>query len=47
MRLERKDYLRRHMQRSGKSMRKVYVATPLGYKAAARARAGSANCSLS
>ncbi|HVN03453.1 MAG TPA: PadR family transcriptional regulator [Bryobacteraceae bacterium] len=31
--LEKKGYLRSSIERNGKSLRKVYRATPLGYKA--------------
>ena len=37
--LERKGYLRSAEQRSGKSLRKVYRATPAGRKALSNARA--------
>ena len=38
-RLEKKGYLRSSEQRNGKSLRKIYRATPLGRKALAAARA--------
>jgi DNA-binding PadR family transcriptional regulator len=36
--LEKKGYLRTSIERNGKSMRKVYKATPLGKKALAAAK---------
>jgi DNA-binding PadR family transcriptional regulator len=36
--LERKGYLRSTVERSGKSSRRMYQATPLGHKALAAAR---------
>jgi DNA-binding PadR family transcriptional regulator len=36
--LERKGYLRSTSERSGKSLRRIYLATPLGRKALATAR---------
>ena len=36
--LEKKDYLRSHLQRNGKSARRMYAITPLGRKALRTAR---------
>lgn len=36
--LERKGYLRSTMQRSGKSLRRLYTATPMGRKALAASK---------
>lgn len=36
--LEKKGYLRPHVRRSGRSLRRVYRATPLGKKALAAAK---------
>ncbi len=42
--LEKKGYLRASEQRNGKSLRKVYRATPRGRKACRQPRAKCANC---
>lgn len=44
--LEKKGYLRTSEQRSGKSLRKVYRATPLGRRALAARKAKCASCSV-
>jgi hypothetical protein len=46
-RLEKKGYLRVRMKRNRKSMRKEYVATPLGRRALAAAKSKVHNCSAS
>ena len=42
--LEKKGYLRSTERRNGKSLRRVYRATPLGRKALAAAKAKSSSC---